>query len=68
MALWMGSLEGFSGEELLRCRWVQVLDVSQGELIDLIFQARQARLLSANIGGGVVDIDVSILDKFSSGV
>ena len=39
-----------------------------GELIDLIFQARQVRLLSANIGGGVVDIDVSILDSFSSGV
>jgi len=68
MALWMGSLEGLSGEELLRCRWLKVLDVSQGELIDLIFQARQARLLSANIGGGVVDIDVSILDRFSSGV
>ena len=63
MALWMGSLEGLAGERLLRCRWAQVLDRSQGGLVEIVFQAKQVGLLSARIGGGVIEIDTSSLDR-----
>ena len=63
MALWMGSLEGLAGEQLLSCRWVQVLDRSQAGLVEIVLQAKQVGLLFARIGGGVVDIDVSSLDQ-----
>jgi len=63
MALWMGSLEGLAGEQLLRCRWAQVLDRSQEGLVEIVFQAKQAGLLSTRIGGGVVEIDSSSLDR-----
>ena len=63
MALWMGSLEGLAGEQLLSCRWVQVLDRSQAGLVEIVLQAKQVGLLFARIGGGVVDIDVSSLDR-----
>ena len=63
MALWMGSLEGLAGERLLRCRWAQVLDRSQGGLVEIVFQAKQVGLLSARIGGGIIEIDTSSLDR-----
>ena len=63
MALWMGSLEGLAGEQLLSCRWVQVLDRSQAGLVEIVLQAKQVGLLFARIGGGVIDIDVSSLDQ-----
>ena len=63
MALWMGSLEGLAGEQLLRCRWTRVLDRSQGGLVEIVLQAKQVGLLFARIGGGVVDIDIACLDR-----
>jgi len=65
MALWMGALEGLAGVRLLECRWVQVLDRSGEEVIDLVLQAKQRGLLNARIGGGVVEIDTRPLDSAS---
>lgn len=63
LALWMGSLEGLAGVGLLECRWIQVLDRSGGNVVDLVLQAKQRGLLNARIGGGVVEIDTRPLDS-----
>ena len=56
-ALWMGSLEGLAGEQLLSCRWTQVLDRSGQALVPLALEAKQLGLIQARIGGGVVEVD-----------
>jgi len=61
-ALWLGALEGLAGEQLLGCRWAQVLDRSGRELVDVVLQAKQLGLIHARIGGGVVEIDPRRLD------
>ena len=63
-ALWLGSIEGLAGEQLLQCRWSKVLDKTGLEMIELTLQAKQRGLIHALIGGGVVKIDVSRLDSF----
>ena len=67
MALWMGSLEGLAGHNLLECRWGCVLDRSGTELVPLVLEAKQRGLIQARVGGGVVDIDVSALDVGATG-
>lgn len=62
-ALWLGSLEGLAGEQLLFSRWTKVLDRSGGQLIDLVLRAKQLGLIHARIGGGVIEIDATGLDK-----
>jgi hypothetical protein len=57
LALWLGSLEGLAGEQLLRSRWTAVLDRSPGELHELVLRAKQLGLIAASIGGGVTEID-----------
>lgn len=56
-ALWMGSLEGLAGEQLLSCRWTQVLDCTGEALVPLALEAKQLGLIQARIGGGVVEVD-----------
>lgn len=56
-AIWLGSLEGLAGEQLLSCRWVKVLDRLGAEIIEFVLRAKQLGLLHARIGGGVVEID-----------
>lgn len=58
LALWLGSLEGLAGDQLLSCRWIRVLDSAGPELIPIVVKARQLGLLHARIGGGIVEIDV----------
>lgn len=62
MALWMGSLEGLAGRQLLDCRWVQILDRSGEALIETVLQAKQRGVLNARIDAGVVEIDLPQLD------
>ena len=62
-ALWLGSLNGFAGEDLLRTWWARVLDQSPTELLDLALRAKQQGLINASAGGGVVEIDVSPLNS-----
>ncbi|MBK9385759.1 MAG: hypothetical protein IPN34_13195 [Planctomycetes bacterium] len=59
LALWLGSLEGLGGEELLRSRWARVLDRSPRELETIALRAKQLGLIQARIGGGVTEIDAS---------
>ncbi len=62
-ALWLGSLEGLAGESLLSSRWASVLDVTGRELLPVVLQAKQLGFVHARAGGGVIEIDVSRLDK-----
>jgi hypothetical protein len=57
LALWLGSLEGLAGDQLLGCRWIRALDSAGPELIPLVLKARQLGLLHARVGGGIVEID-----------
>ena len=61
-ALWLGTLQGLSGENLLRTFWARVLDATPGDLLDLTLRAKQLGLVQARVGGGVTEIDVRGLD------
>lgn len=61
-ALWLGSLEGLSGEYLLTTLWAAALDATPTRLFDCALEAKQLGLLRAVAGGGVREIDVSGLD------
>ena len=65
LALWMGSLEGLAGEQLLDCRWARVLDHPGPALLPMALQAKQLGLIHARAGGGVVEIDASRLDSLT---
>ena len=62
LAIWLGSIDGLAGEQLLDCRWTKVLDRTGGETVELTLQAKRLGLIQARIGGGVVEIDTSRLE------
>lgn len=63
LALWLGSLEGLAGSQLLDSHWIKILDRTSGEVVENVIRAKQLGLIHARIGGGVVEIDASrILD------
>jgi hypothetical protein len=62
LALWLGSVEGLAGEQLLRSGWARVLDRGPSELAPLALRAKQLGLIHASIGGGTTEIDASELD------
>jgi hypothetical protein len=62
-AVWIGALHGCAGEELLQTPFARVLDQSPVELLDQVLRGKQIGLLNANAGGGVIEIDVTPLDK-----
>lgn len=64
-ALWLGSLDGLAGERLLESRWIRVVDQSPSQSINLALQAKRLGLMHARIGGGVVEIDTSLLDRMA---
>jgi hypothetical protein len=61
LALWLGSLEGLAGEQLLGSQWAQVLERSPRELEPVVLRAKQLGLITASIGGGTTEIDASAL-------
>jgi len=61
-ALWLGSLEGKAGEELLTSTWAIPLDRIPDALVPHVLQAKQLGLVRASIGGGVTEIDPTELD------
>ena len=61
-ALWLGTVEGLAGEQLLGCPWTRVLDRTGAQLVPTALQAKQLGLIHARIGGGVIEIDASRLD------
>lgn len=58
-ALWLGFLEGRIADELLGSFWMRVFDAPRHRLFDAVTHAKQAGLIFASIGGGVVQIDAS---------
>jgi hypothetical protein len=62
LALWLGSLEGVAGAQLLHSGWAGVLDRSPSELAPVALRAKQLGLINASIGGGTTEIDASELD------
>lgn len=61
MALWLGSVEGLAGEQLLGSRWTRVLDRAPSELEPVLLEARRLGLVTASVGGGTLEIDASRL-------
>lgn len=61
-ALWLGSLQGLTGDYLLQTLWTAVLDASPNRLFEYALQAKQLGLLRAVAGGNVREIDVAGLD------
>jgi hypothetical protein len=59
LALWLGSLEGRIAEDLLGSLWMRVFDMPRHLIIDAVLRCKQAGLVHASIGGGVVQIDPS---------
>lgn len=66
LALWLGWVEGRTGELLLRSSWARVLDESPSELLQLAIQAKQMGLVRLRLAGGVVEIDPSVLDPLQA--
>ena len=62
-ALWLGSLEGLAGEQLLTSRWTEVLDTKGRSLMDFTLAAKRLGLIDARVGGGVIHIDPSRLPE-----
>ncbi len=58
-ALWLGSLEGRVGDDLLASFWMRHFDAPPNAIIEAVLRAKQAGLVYASIGGGVVQIDAS---------
>lgn len=58
-ALWLGSLEGRVGDDLLASFWMRHFDGSRQALLDATLRAKQVGLVYASVGGGVVQIDPS---------
>ena len=61
-SLWLGSIQGFAGEDLLKTAWAGVLDAGPSDLLDLALRAKQLGLIQVLVGGGVVEIDPFGLD------
>lgn len=57
LALWLGSLEGRVGDDLLASFWMRHFDASRQAIVEAVLRAKQAGLVQASIGGGVVHID-----------
>ncbi len=66
-ALWLGTVEGLAGEQLLNCQWARVLDRTGAQLVPTALQAKQLGLIHARIGGGIIEIDASRLDAVQLG-
>jgi len=62
-AVWLGWLQGHAGASLLTTPWASVFDQNTTELMNAVLRAKQMRLLSARMGGGVIEIDPTELEK-----
>ena len=61
-ALWLSSLDGHTGVQMLRAAWATVFDRGPQRLLDAALTAQQLHLLHVRLGGDVVEIDASGLD------
>jgi hypothetical protein len=62
-ALWLGSVQGFAGEDLFRTEWAGVLDRSPAALLDVALKAKQLGWVRLRTAGGVVEVDLGRLDS-----
>lgn len=58
-ALWLGSVEGRVGNDLLSSFWCAIFDGAAHRLRDAALRAKQLGLIKANVAGEVVHIDPS---------
>ena len=61
-SLWLGSLQGLAGEDLLRSAWAGTLDAGPSDLLELALRAKQLGLVHVLVGGGIIEIDPTGLD------
>jgi hypothetical protein len=61
-SFWLGSIQGFAGEDLLKTAWAGTLDTGPSDLLDLALRAKQFGLIHVLVGGGVTEIDPYGLD------
>jgi len=62
LALWRGALWDLSGDELLKTPWVGIFDRNSETLLDYVLLAKKMRLIEANVGGQVVEINPYMVD------
>jgi hypothetical protein len=56
-AVWLGSLQGLEGVNLLTSGWCRVFDGSRQRLLDMALRAKQLGLVRGSVGGDVVHLD-----------
>jgi hypothetical protein len=64
LALLLGHVLGLHGEELFRCDWCKILDISPSEAASLAFQAHRESLLNMRKVGSVVEISFPRFHRF----
>lgn len=67
-ALWLGSLEGRVGDDLLASFWCSIFDGPKQGVRDAALQAKQLGLIKASFAGDVIHIDTSPLLPRTIGV
>lgn len=63
-ALYLGSLVGFRGQDLLHSAWIAVLDCTPIRAESLAVEAKRVGLIDLRVGGGVFDLNLDRLDPF----
>lgn len=67
-ALWLGSLEGRVGEDLLASFWCSVFDGPKHAILQAALHAKQLGLIKATVAGDIVQLDPSPLLPRAIGV
>lgn len=62
MALYLGTVTGYRGYELMESPWMQVLDATPAQATDLALGAKRIGLLDIRIADRVVDLSLHRLD------
>ncbi len=66
-ALFIGTALGFRGEDLLTSGWINVLDCTPSQALDLAVGAKRLGMLDLRVAGDVFDLNMDRLDPRSAG-
>jgi hypothetical protein len=67
LALYIGSMAGWNGEQLLATPWCQLLDLNSEHTRSLAVQAHREGLINFRAVGSVVDISFTLLETLPGG-